>query len=189
MRDGGPRLTQRDLEVLTAYERLRAATGYAPSVRELGRTLGFTSTQGVQRHLDRLVSAGRLQRAGAKRPRALVGEGGGVRLVPLLEDPWGTALSGGSVALPEPGIAAPEERVVAVRVGRGRRGGPARGDLVFVSLDRNPRTGALVVSRDAAAELAVHPRGRARAPGPVAVVLAWVHLVDVARLGEVSTTS
>lgn len=188
MRDGGTRLTQRDLEVLATYEQLRAATGYAPSVRELGRTLGFTSTQGVQRHSDRLVSAGRLQRGGAKRPRALVGQGGAVRLVPLLEDPWGTALTGGSVALPEAGIAAPEERVVAVRVGRGRRGGPARGDLVFVSLDRNPTTGTLVVSRDAAGALVVHPRGQARSGGPVAVVLAWMHLVDVTRWVEGSTS-
>lgn len=51
-------LTDRQKEILTFIEQFRAENGYPPTLREIGKKFGISSTFGVKRHLEALVKKG-----------------------------------------------------------------------------------------------------------------------------------
>lgn len=63
-------LTRRQAEILTFIQRYGETHGYPPSVREIGRALGLTSSSTVHSHLAALGKKGYLHRDPSK-PRAL----------------------------------------------------------------------------------------------------------------------
>lgn len=63
-------LTRRQAEILTFIQRYSDTHGYPPSVREIGRALGLTSSSTVHSHLAALEKKGYLHRDPSK-PRAL----------------------------------------------------------------------------------------------------------------------
>lgn len=54
------RLTERQEEILTFIKQFREESGYPPTLREIGKKFGISSTFGVKRHLDALVKKGYL---------------------------------------------------------------------------------------------------------------------------------
>jgi repressor LexA len=66
----GRGLTRRQAEILTFIQRFADTHGYPPSVREIGRALGLTSSSTVHSHLAALEKKGYLHRDPSK-PRAL----------------------------------------------------------------------------------------------------------------------
>ncbi|MDR7484126.1 MAG: transcriptional repressor LexA [Armatimonadota bacterium] len=64
------RLTGRQQEILTFVQRYIESHGYPPSVREIGRAMGLTSSSTVHSHLGALERKGFLRRDPSK-PRAL----------------------------------------------------------------------------------------------------------------------
>jgi len=48
-------LTERQEEILNFIEQFRAENGFPPTLREIGKKFGISSTFGVKRHLDALV--------------------------------------------------------------------------------------------------------------------------------------
>ena len=53
-------LTERQQEILSFILQFREENGYPPTLREIGRKFGISSTFGVKRHLDALVKKGYL---------------------------------------------------------------------------------------------------------------------------------
>ncbi len=53
-------LTERQEEVLNFIKQFREENGYPPTLREIGKKFGISSTFGVKRHLDALVKKGYL---------------------------------------------------------------------------------------------------------------------------------
>ena len=53
-------LTERQEEILTFIKQFREESGYPPTLREIGKKFGISSTFGVKRHLDALVKKGYL---------------------------------------------------------------------------------------------------------------------------------
>ncbi len=53
-------LTERQQEILTFIKQFREESGYPPTLREIGKKFGISSTFGVKRHLDALVKKGYL---------------------------------------------------------------------------------------------------------------------------------
>ena len=53
-------LTERQEEILTFIKQFREENGYPPTLREIGKKFGISSTFGVKRHLDALVKKGYL---------------------------------------------------------------------------------------------------------------------------------
>ena len=53
-------LTDRQEEILLFIKQFREETGYPPTLREIGKKFGISSTFGVKRHLDALVKKGYL---------------------------------------------------------------------------------------------------------------------------------
>ena len=53
-------LTDRQQEILTFIHQFRDENGYPPTLREIGKKFGISSTFGVKRHLDALVKKGYL---------------------------------------------------------------------------------------------------------------------------------
>lgn len=53
-------LTDRQEEILTFISQFREECGYPPTLREIGKKFGISSTFGVKRHLDALVKKGYL---------------------------------------------------------------------------------------------------------------------------------
>lgn len=53
-------LTERQQEILSFILQFRDENGYPPTLREIGRKFGISSTFGVKRHLDALVKKGYL---------------------------------------------------------------------------------------------------------------------------------
>lgn len=66
----GRALTRRQAEILTFIQRYSETHGYPPSVREIGRALGLTSSSTVHSHLAALEKKGFIHRDPSK-PRAL----------------------------------------------------------------------------------------------------------------------
>ncbi len=66
----GRGLTRRQAEILTFIQRHGDTHGYPPSVREIGRALGLTSSSTVHSHLAALEKKGYVRRDPSK-PRAL----------------------------------------------------------------------------------------------------------------------
>ena len=54
------KLTERQEEILTFIKQFREENGYPPTLREIGKKFGISSTFGVKRHLDALVKKGYL---------------------------------------------------------------------------------------------------------------------------------
>lgn len=57
-----PERTNRTLSILRYIETFWAEHGYAPSVRDIQRGCGISSTSVVQRHLERLQARGDIRR-------------------------------------------------------------------------------------------------------------------------------
>jgi repressor LexA len=57
-------LTERQAEVLDYIKAFRRKNGYSPSVREIAKELGMSSTNGVTCHTKMLVKKGYLKSAG-----------------------------------------------------------------------------------------------------------------------------
>ncbi|HSD63349.1 MAG TPA: transcriptional repressor LexA [Ignavibacteriaceae bacterium] len=53
-------LTERQQEILSFIHQFRDENGYPPTLREIGKKFGISSTFGVKRHLDALVKKGYL---------------------------------------------------------------------------------------------------------------------------------
>jgi repressor LexA len=53
-------LTERQQEILSFIHQFRDENGYPPTLREIGKRFGISSTFGVKRHLDALVKKGYL---------------------------------------------------------------------------------------------------------------------------------
>jgi repressor LexA len=53
-------LTDRQREILTFIQQFKNETGYPPTLREIGKKFGISSTFGVKRHLDALEKKGYL---------------------------------------------------------------------------------------------------------------------------------
>ena len=53
-------LTERQQEILAFIQQFREESGYPPTLREIGKKFGISSTFGVKRHLDALVKKGYL---------------------------------------------------------------------------------------------------------------------------------
>jgi repressor LexA len=51
-------LTDRQTEIISFIEQFRNENGYPPTLREIGKKFGISSTFGVKRHLDALVKKG-----------------------------------------------------------------------------------------------------------------------------------
>jgi repressor LexA len=51
-------LTDRQRDILSFIEQFRRESGYPPTLREIGKKFGISSTFGVKRHLDALVKKG-----------------------------------------------------------------------------------------------------------------------------------
>jgi repressor LexA len=51
-------LTDRQKEILSFIEQFRSESGYPPTLREIGKKFGISSTFGVKRHLDAFVKKG-----------------------------------------------------------------------------------------------------------------------------------
>lgn len=64
---GGFAPTKRQLRVLIEIAKAIATRGYSPTMRELGNTLGITSTNGVHDHLVALERRGLITRLGARK--------------------------------------------------------------------------------------------------------------------------
>jgi repressor LexA len=54
------KLTDRQEEILKFIHEFKEENGYPPTLREIGKKFGITSTFGVKRHLDALVKKGYL---------------------------------------------------------------------------------------------------------------------------------
>lgn len=68
--DNRPPLSNRQLAILTALQTAINENGYAPSVREIAKTIGLASSSTVKHHLDTLEEKGYIRRAPGL-PRAL----------------------------------------------------------------------------------------------------------------------
>jgi len=51
-------LTDRQQEILSFIEQFRNENGYPPTLRQIGKQFGISSTFGVKRHMDALVKKG-----------------------------------------------------------------------------------------------------------------------------------
>jgi repressor LexA len=65
-----PKLTKRQEEIFDFIKRHSARHGYPPTVRDIGRAIGLTSSSTVHAHLSNLEKAGLLRRDPTK-PRAI----------------------------------------------------------------------------------------------------------------------
>jgi repressor LexA len=80
-------LTQRQKEILEYIRKFRDEKGYPPTIREIATWFGFTSTFGVQRHLDALRKKGYLSKdSNTSRGFTLVG-GASVEPLPFISVP------------------------------------------------------------------------------------------------------
>jgi len=66
----GPKLTERQEQILTFIDQVMRERGYPPSVREIGQAVGLTSPSTVHSHLATLQKLGCLRRDPTK-PRAI----------------------------------------------------------------------------------------------------------------------
>ncbi|HPI36667.1 MAG TPA: transcriptional repressor LexA [Ignavibacteriaceae bacterium] len=73
-------LTERQNEILNFIQQFRDETGYPPTLREIGKKFGISSTFGVKRHLDALVKKGCLSvESNASRGIAVLDSASGLR--------------------------------------------------------------------------------------------------------------
>ena len=73
-------MTPRQQKVLSLVEKSVQERGYPPSLRELARTLGLSSTRGVEKHLAALEKKGLLKRRAGARALELAERPSGKRL-------------------------------------------------------------------------------------------------------------
>lgn len=80
-------LTERQKEILQFVGEYIEESGYPPTIREIGRRFGISSTKGVKVHLDALEKKGYLKRAGrgARALRVASYPPSSVRSLPILE--------------------------------------------------------------------------------------------------------
>ncbi|MFA6596598.1 MAG: transcriptional repressor LexA [Ignavibacteriaceae bacterium] len=80
-------LTDRQQEILTFIEQFRNENGYPPTLRQIGKQFGISSTFGVKRHMDALVKKGYiLIESNASRGITVLSNFEGLRLPPTFDD-------------------------------------------------------------------------------------------------------
>ena len=151
------KLTKRQQEIFDFVKRYSAKHGYPPTVRDIGKAIGLTSSSTVHAHLSNLEKLGLLRRDPAK-PRALELLGEAARKV---VGPSGLPLVGrvaaGSPILAEenvedyvdvPGIAGGEsgEYVLRVNGDSMKDAGILDGDYVVVQRQQAADNGEIVVA-------------------------------------------
>lgn len=136
------------------YLKERAGYGAVPSVREIGKAVGLSSTSSVQNNLDALEEKGYIERDPMlKRSIRIVGQAENVRHVPLL----GTVTAGVPILAVEQvecylpftgGHISGDKEMFALRV-RGEsmlNAGIYDGDILFVERTPSARNGDIVVA-------------------------------------------
>lgn len=172
---GPGELTPRQRDILVALEEAVSRTGYAPSVRELCRTLGLRSTATVHQHLHQLEARGYIRRP-AHHARAIeflvprrdpgLDRVGRVRIlgrVPAGSPRLAMEDTEGTLDVPDGAL---DERAFALRV-RGDSmvgAGIEDGDYVIVSPRDDAPSGSVVVAL--LGEEATVKRLRMRPDGP-----------------------
>ena len=155
-------LTDREKEILSLITRLTEERGFPPTIREIGKAAGISSTNGVRYFLDRLEAKGRIRRKdGCSRAIELMD--GPARAVSSLRlpEPVAVPLIGRVAAgypvlsdenieehiMVDPSLATPG-RTFALRV-RGesmKEAGILEGDMVVVREQKEARSGEIVVA-------------------------------------------
>jgi len=80
-------LTDRQQEVLTFIEQFRNENGYPPTLRQIGKQFGISSTFGVKRHIDALVKKGYiLVESNASRGITVLSNFESIQLSPISND-------------------------------------------------------------------------------------------------------
>ena len=80
-------LTDRQQEILTFIEQFRDENGYPPTLRQIGKQFGITSTFGVKRHIDALVKKGYISvESNASRGINVLSNNASLSLSPMLEE-------------------------------------------------------------------------------------------------------
>jgi len=80
-------LTDRQKEILSFIEQFRDESGYPPTLRQIGKQFGISSTFGVKRHIDALVKKGHiLVESNASRGITVLSNFENVPLNPKLDD-------------------------------------------------------------------------------------------------------
>jgi repressor LexA len=156
-------LTDRQGEILDFIKRYLGEHGYPPTVRDIGRAVGLTSSSTVHAHLANLEKAGAIRRDPTK-PRALevLGEKVGAAVGAVAERIQSGLPLVGHVAAGEPILAEEniEEYVEVPQIGGGDAGdfvlsvrgdsmkeaGILDGDFVVVKSQRVARDGEIVVA-------------------------------------------
>ncbi len=156
-------LTDRQGEILDFIKRYLSEHGYPPTVRDIGRAVGLTSSSTVHAHLANLEKAGAIRRDPTK-PRALevLGEKVGAAVGAVAERIRSGLPLVGHVAAGEPILAEEniEEYVEVPQIGGGDAGdfvlsvrgdsmrdaGILDGDFVVVKSQRVARDGEIVVA-------------------------------------------
>lgn len=147
-------LTDKQRAVLEFIEQQIAEYGHSPTVREIGKKFGITSTNGVRTHLAALIRKGYLKKErlisrGLALTRDLVGRVGRVPLVGTV--PAGRPIDAienieGEIAVDESFL--PKEDSFSLRVSGDsmRDAGILDGDLVLVKKQRVAQKGDIVVA-------------------------------------------
>jgi repressor LexA len=150
-------LTKRQREIFDFIKRYSSEHGYPPTVRDIGKAIGLTSSSTVHAHLSNLEKLGLLRRDPTK-PRALELLGGAARKV---VSPSGLPLVGRVAAgmpvlaeeniedyVPVPEIAGGEQGQYVLRVAGDsmKNAGILHGDYVVVRPQKTSRDGEIVVA-------------------------------------------
>jgi repressor LexA len=153
-------LTKRQQEIFDFVKRYSARYGYPPTVRDIGKAVGLTSSSTVHAHLSNLERLGLLRRDPSK-PRAIELLDRAVDNVKSIVRPAGLPLVGqvaaGSPILAEENIeeyiAVPEvaggedgEYILRIRGESMKNAGILEGDFVVVRTQETAKNGEIVVA-------------------------------------------
>ncbi len=151
------KLTRRQQEIFDFIKRYSAEHGYPPTVRDIGRAIGLTSSSTVHAHLANLEKVGLLRRDPSK-PRALelLVEGARKMVTPAGLPLLGRVAAGAPLLAEEnieeyvevPPIAGGEDGEYILRVSGDsmKNAGILDGDFVVVQRQETARNGEIVVA-------------------------------------------
>jgi len=147
-------LTDRQERVLQFIEERLRAGGSAPTIREIGRKLGITSTNGVRAHLTALIKKGYLRKSEfVSRGLTLVRDiSTGIGRTPLVGSaPAGSPIDAienieGEIALDDSFLPSGESFALNVRGDSMKNAGILDGDVILVQKQETARKGDIVVA-------------------------------------------